>query len=77
MIDIRRKLIMWLAGGMPVIANVHTKGRNIILYGGDNAMITNCTIECTGGTAIDIRHKGDKADLILSLPENLSGIAPR
>ena len=77
MIQIRRKLIMWLAGGMPVIANVHTKGLNIIIYHGDNMMMANVTIEGSYGTAVKIQDKGERAGSILSLQDGLSRIYPQ
>jgi len=78
MISIRRKLIKWIAGGMPVVMNVHISGRTIAAYGGDNMLIQDVLINVTGeGPAIQIKDKGDELSAILSLPGSLSGIQPK
>lgn len=78
MISIRRKLIEWIAGGMPVVLNVHISGQTIFAYGGDNMLIQNVIINgVLEGPAIQIKERGDELSAILSLPENLSGIQPK
>ena len=77
MIQIRRKLILWLAGGMPVIINVHTKDRNSTIYDGQNAMIANCTIDGPGGPGIEIYATGERLDNTLSFPDDELGNHPK
>ena len=70
LIKIRQKLITILAGKMPVVMNCHVS-KNIILYG-DHALITNCSISVSKGSAIEVKSGFDNYPL--ELPDNLSGL---
>lgn len=71
---VRMLLIKLIAGGRPVILNVYIKDRAVEIYG-NGALLSNISIAFDQRTDAALRINPGATNAVLSLPENLSGIA--